>query len=94
MSKQSYIDDLKSKAHSIDKRLAAARKRFESGEVVETVLALKEIAWLETRHKDLAERIKAAETNHAEEWSEWHTGLRKELDGVLDMLERIIVKHT
>ena len=94
MSKQSYIDDLNSKSHSIDKRLAAARKRFESAEVVETVRALQEIAWLETRHKDLAERIEAAEANHVEEWSEWHTGLRKELDGVLDMLERIIVKHT
>jgi len=94
MNKQTYIDDLKSKAHSIDQKLAAARKRLEAGEGAATIKALKEIAWLETRHKDLAARLKAAESKHAEGWSEWHKGLREDLDGVADTLERLIVKNT
>lgn len=93
MSKQTYIDDLQSRARSIDQKLATARKNIESGEAPATVDALKEIAWLETRQKNLLERLKEAESKHAEDWSEWHKGLREDLDGVLDMIERLIVRH-
>ena len=93
MNKQTYIDDLKSTARVIDKKLADARKRFESGETAPTADALKEITWLETRHKDLTERLKKAEAKHAEGWSEWHKGLREDFDGVIDTLERLIVKY-
>jgi len=94
MNKQTYIDDLKSTARSIDQKLAAARKQLEGGEAAASADALKEVAWLETRHKDLTARLKQAESKHAEDWSEWHKGLREDFDGVIDSLERFIVKQT
>lgn len=94
MSKQTYIDDLKSGLSQIDQKLAATRKHLEAGDGSATVEALKEISWLETRHKDLVDRLEKAESHHAEDWAEWHKGLREELDGVFDTLERLIVKNS
>jgi len=94
MDKKTYIDDLKSKASMIDQKLATAREALERGESAPSVDTLKEVSWLETRHKDLMQRIEAAEAKHAEGWAEWHKGLREDFDGVIDTLERLIVKTT
>lgn len=94
MNKQTYNDDLISSAQQIDQKLAAARRRLEGAEGAEAVKALKEIGWLETRHKDLTDRLAYAETQHAEDWAEWHKGLREGFDGVIDTLERLIVKNS
>lgn len=94
MEKQTYIDDLQSKARLIDRKLKAAKEAIERGDTAPSAESLKEVSWLETRQKDLIERLDAAEEKHAGSWSEWHKGLREDFDGMIDALERLIVKST
>lgn len=94
MSKQTYIDDLKKNIGVIDRKLTDARKKFEQAELSEKVEALNEVAWLKIRHKHLLDRLEEAKKKHADEWSEVHKYFTKDIDALLDEVERLIVKYS
>lgn len=92
MIRKTYIDDLKARANEIGRKLAALRKRFEEADLGEKVALLEEIAYLETRQKDIAARLAEAEKISEADWPAWQQGLREDLEGVADAIERLAIK--
>jgi len=93
MSGQDYLRELKERLQSLDTKIADARQRLQAGLPKDKVLAAEDLAVLETRHRELEEKISAASEQHAEDWSTLHVELQKEVDVLTRSIERWVARH-
>jgi hypothetical protein len=88
-----YLDDLTEKLRSVEVKISEARKHLESGKPANMVLAAGELTILESRHRELAEKIEAAKGRHAEDWSLLHTELQEDYDAITNSLGDWVTRH-
>jgi hypothetical protein len=88
-----YLDDLTEKLRSVEAKISEARKHMESDKPANMVLAAGELAILESRHRELVEKIAAAKGRHAEDWSILHTELQEDYDAITNLLGNWIARH-
>lgn len=87
--KSDYIDELKGQLRRLETSMASARQRLEAGALKDRPDAAGDLAVLESRHGELAARIAEAEKDDAEDWSNLHSGLQEQIDGIRETLSRM-----
>jgi hypothetical protein len=92
MTHISYIDHLNQRLGAIESALERERDRLDAAPLEDKVEALTSLSHLKQRHKTVQERLRKAQHNHAETWSDAHAGFREELDGIADSLESLLTK--
>lgn len=92
MKEYTYISRLQRRLKEVERSLDMEHQKLSEGDLPDKVAALKSLARLQARHKSLEERLEKARENHAENWSDIHAGLREELDGIADAIEKLIVR--
>ena len=92
MTTNNYMDHLRQRLRAIERDMAQARKKVETGPAQENASALSELSKLEIKHKDIEERLEAAAAKHAEDWSAVKAGFQEDIDGLSDTLENWITK--
>lgn len=88
-----YLDDLTEKLRSIEAKISKARKHLESGKPENMVLAAGELAVLESKHRELAEKIAVMKGRHVEDWPLLHTKLQEDYDAIMNSLGNWITRH-
>lgn len=92
MTHISYIDHLNQRLDAIESALERERDRLDAAPADDKAEALTSLSHLEQRYKTVQARLRKAQSNHAETWSDAHAGFREELDGIADSLEKLLTK--
>lgn len=80
----SYTQHLEQQLQQVDKQIARAEKKLETGDVATKAQALGELSKLRSRHDDLVARIEDAKSKDADHWSGIRESLREDADALGD----------
>ncbi|WP_417674775.1 hypothetical protein [Roseibium sp.] len=79
---------------SLDAEIDRARKKMAEGSPSHKVEAAGELTVLEKMHQDLADKLKAATKQHAENWTLAHEEIRKDIESLYESLDRWVMKYS
>jgi hypothetical protein len=92
MSKSTYVVDLEARLHELDRKIEDATAALDAGTSAEKAHGLSDLAHLRHRHKDLVQRIEEAKALGADDWNAFHTSFQKDIDALVDTLDRWLTR--
>lgn len=87
MTRESYQEHLTERLRIVDAKLAKALAQHEKGDFQMKVDSAGDLALLKAKHRELCEKIRKANEQHAENWSSLHTEFQEDIDALLETLE-------
>ncbi len=94
MTTEKYPKHLEERMQSLEAEIVRAQKKLAEDSPSHKVEAAGELTVLEKMHQDLAEKLKAATEQHAENWSLAHEEMQKDIDALYESLDRWVMKYS
>lgn len=94
MTQENYPKHLEERLQSLDAEIDRAKKKLAEDSPSHKVEAAGELVVLEKMHQDIAQKLKDATEEHAENWSLAHEEMQKDIDALYESLDRWVMKYS